>query len=54
MIKFSVRDVNSKGLEINQTIPKEGIGLSSEEIDLRSPITVNWANNANEVYENGN
>ncbi|MBI3601731.1 MAG: DUF177 domain-containing protein [Candidatus Omnitrophica bacterium] len=40
MIKFSVRDITSKGLEINQTIPMEGIGLSSEEIDLRSPITV--------------
>ena len=40
MIKFSVRDVTSKGLEINQTIPKEGIGLSDEEIDLRAPITI--------------
>ena len=41
MIKFLVKDVNSRdGLEINQTIPKEGIGLSDEEIDLRSPITV--------------
>ncbi len=41
MIKFSVRDVASKGLEINQIVPKEGIGLSDEEIDLRSPITIN-------------
>ncbi len=40
MIKFSVRDITSKGLEIHQTVPMEGIGLSSEEIDLRSPITV--------------
>ena len=40
MIKFPIKDVNSKGLEIDQTIPKEGIGLSDEEIDLRSPITV--------------
>ncbi len=40
MIKFPVRDITSKGLEVNQTIPKEGIGLSDEEIDLRSPITV--------------
>ena len=41
MIKVSVRDITgSKGLDINQTIPKEGIGLSDEEIDLRSPIEV--------------
>jgi uncharacterized protein len=40
MIKFLVRDVFSKELEINQTIPMEGIGLSSEEIDLRSPVTI--------------
>ncbi len=39
-MKFSVRDVTARGLEINQTVPKEGIGLSDEEIDLRSPITV--------------
>jgi len=40
MIKISVRDVSSKGVDIDQTIPKEGIGLSDEEIDLRSPIQV--------------
>ena len=40
MIKIAVKDVNSGGLEINQTVPMEGIGLSAEEIDLRSPITV--------------
>ena len=40
MIKFLVKDINSKGLEINQTVPMEGVGLTSEEIDLRSPITV--------------
>ena len=40
MIKISRRDITSKGLDINQTIPKEGIGLSDEEIDLRSPIEV--------------
>src|SRR3569833_580952 len=41
MIKFFVKDVTSQnGLEINQTIPKEGIGLSDEEIDLRSPISI--------------
>ena len=40
MIKIAVRDVKQAGLDINQTIPKEGIGLSDEEIDLRSPINV--------------
>jgi uncharacterized protein len=40
MIKFLVKDVTSRGMEINQTIPMEGIGLSNEELDLRSPITV--------------
>jgi uncharacterized protein len=39
-MKFLVKDVTSQGLEIKQTIPKEGIGLSDEEIDLRSPITI--------------
>ena len=40
MIKFPVKDINSKGIEVNQTVPMESIGLSTEEIDLRSPITV--------------
>lgn len=40
MIKISVRDVSSKGIDIDQTFPKESIGLSDEEIDLRSPIHV--------------
>jgi uncharacterized protein len=41
MIKISIRDITSKGLDIHRSIPKEGIGLSDEEIDLRSPIEVN-------------
>lgn len=41
MIKVAVKDVKSKGLEIQQAIPMESIGLSLEEIDLRSLITVN-------------
>lgn len=40
MIKISVRDVTSKGIDIDQTIPMEGIGLSSEEVDIRSPLNV--------------
>ncbi len=40
MIKISVRDIPSSGLEIDQSIPKEGIGLSSEEVDIRSLLNV--------------
>ena len=40
MIRITVRDVTSKGVELSQTIPKEGIGLTDEEIDLRSLLTV--------------
>lgn len=40
MIRISIRDITSKGLIIDQIIPKEGIGLTDEEIDLRSPISV--------------
>ena len=40
-MKISVRDISAtKGLDLTQTFPKEGIGLSDEEIDLRSPIEV--------------
>src|ERR1039457_5030251 len=40
MIKISVRDIPSSGLDIDQSIPKEGIGLSSEEVDIRSLLNV--------------
>ena len=40
MIKISVREVTSKGMDLHRSIPKEGLGLSDEEIDLRSPIKV--------------
>jgi len=40
MIKIPVRDIPSNGLDIDQSIPKEGIGLSSEEVDIRSLLTV--------------
>ncbi len=40
MIKISVRDIPSHGLDIDQSIPKEGIGLSSEEADIRSLLNV--------------
>jgi len=40
MIKISVRDVTSNGLNIDQSIPKEGIGLSDEEVDIRSLVSV--------------
>lgn len=40
MIKFSIRDISSKGLDIDQTIPKEGIGLTDEEVDIPSPLHI--------------
>jgi len=40
LIKISVRDIPAKGLDIDQSIPKEGIGLSSEEVDIRSLLNV--------------
>ena len=40
MIKISVRDITSNGLDIDQSIPKEGIGLSSEEVDIKSLLNV--------------
>ena len=40
MIKISVRDIPVGGLNIDQSIPKEGIGLSSEEVDIRSLLNV--------------
>jgi len=40
MIKIPVRDIPAAGLEIAQSIPKEGIGLSSEEVDIRSLLDV--------------
>jgi uncharacterized protein len=40
MIKIAVRDIPASGLDIDQSIPKEGIGLSSEEVDIRSLLNV--------------
>ena len=40
MIKIAVRDIPASGLEIDQSIPKEGIGLSCEEADIRSLLNV--------------
>ena len=40
MIRISLRDITSNGLDIDQSIPKEGIGLSSEEVDIRSLLNV--------------
>jgi uncharacterized protein len=40
VIKISVRDITFQGLDIDQNIPKEGIGLSEEEADIRSLISV--------------
>jgi uncharacterized protein len=40
MIKIALRDITSNGLDIDQSIPKEGIGLSDEEVDIRSLLNV--------------
>ncbi len=40
MIKISVRDIPSKGMDIDQSVPMEGIGLSAEEADIRSLLNV--------------
>jgi len=40
MIKIPVRDITSNGLDIDQSIPKEGIGLSDEEVDIRSLLNI--------------
>ena len=40
MIRISVRDIPASGLDIDQSIPKEDIGLSSEEADIRSLLNV--------------
>ena len=40
MIKISVRDIPASGLDIDQSIPKEDIGLSSQEADIRSLLNV--------------
>lgn len=41
MIKISVRDITSAGMDLKKSFPKESIGLSDEEIDLRSNVEVN-------------
>jgi uncharacterized protein len=40
MIRISVRDIPASGLDIDQSIPKEDIGLSSQEADIRSLLNV--------------
>ena len=40
MLRISVRDIPSNGLDIDQNIPKEDIGLSCEEADIRSLLNV--------------
>ena len=40
MIKISVRDIPSNGLDIDQSISGESIGLSPQEADIRSLLHV--------------
>ena len=40
MIKISVRDITSEGLDVDRSIPKEEIGLSAQEADIRSLLNI--------------
>ena len=40
MIKISVRDITSKGLDIDQNVSMEELGLTSREVDARSLLHV--------------
>ncbi len=40
MIKIAVRDIKNEGLDIDQTLPIEGVGLSAEEVDIRGTVNV--------------
>jgi len=40
MIRISLRDITSTGVDIDQSIPKEDIGLTSEDTDIRSLLSV--------------
>ena len=40
MIKILIREITSGGIDIDQSVPKEDIGLSSEEADIKSLLNV--------------
>lgn len=40
MIKISVRDIPSKGMDIDQNVSMEDIGLTAQEADIRSSLSV--------------
>jgi len=40
MLKISVRDIPSKGMDIDQRISMEDIGLCAKEVDIRSLLNV--------------
>jgi len=40
MIKISVRDIPSKGMDIDQNVSMEDIGLTAQEADIRSTLSV--------------
>ena len=40
MIKISVRDIPSKGMDIDQNVSMEDIGLTVQEADIRSLLSV--------------
>src|SRR5208283_523192 len=40
MIKISVRDIPSKGMDIDQNVAMEDIGLTAQAADIRSSLSV--------------
>lgn len=40
MLKIPVKDISSVGLSLKRDVPAAEIGLSKDEVDLRSPLTV--------------
>ncbi|MBL8013958.1 MAG: DUF177 domain-containing protein [Candidatus Omnitrophica bacterium] len=41
MLKFPIKDITSAGLNVSQDVELSEIGLSQQEVDVRSPLSVN-------------
>ena len=40
MLKFAVKDIPSAGMKVSKEVPAAQIGLSEDDLDLRSPLSV--------------
>ena len=40
MMKFSLRDIPSTGLHVQREVPSVEIGITKEDLDLRSPLSI--------------